>query len=804
MATMQERWLGVPIAVRGLDRAGAARLAMQVARWQQARRQLCMSLLLGQRPDLDDRALAAILPERPLRVEARRWALWLVSGGHGLLAWYRQTLLTMPDDALWQREREFFSALRLQDLGHGPDDPSRLWRWHRRRGPDLGLWLADGATAAAPATLQPWIDHGAQPLLGQWLVWEGQWLIHLFWPGSSPETRSLPRVAAALLVPSLVSPTATGYRVQKGDTLWGIAQSRTGAGSNWRQVFAANRQQIGNPGLIYPGQVLTIPASAPAGMSTVPVTAGTIAVRPGDTLWRIARQQSGHGSWWPQIWQANRDQLRRPDRLVVGTMLRLPLSWSSGVQAVIPDPAGLPVPQPALAAGVEPSEGDSAATRPLVVAPVAKPSVVPRRAIRQTPTAPRRPLPPSPRALGALVPPPVVSRTAVPPMTTVEPVPLVPTVPEASHRSMTEPMQPAATVITGSPTPGQRATPLNRPESAVPDPSPHGSETTAAPASSVRWSDPEPLKPLPEPASASDATIGPAAVTVAEQPSLAGDDPVPTAPASPLPSEEPVPLVPAADRDQQATLRPAQGGADPWEAWLRPEIPDPAHPQRLVGFHLPQLAPAALWPQISWTGVPEYTTETAAKQAPLAGWALNRQRLSAEWQSEGWLLRGRWTTAQYGLAGADVRADRQESWVDVDFGQRWQVLGPLRLGLLGRATWWQRRGGMGQDTTLRAADLQGFGLGPVGQVDLSLGGGHQLVAEAALQPLMGISFSGPVQAAGQVGQMEGMLGWKGHWGAFQPTVGYRARWVYDADGRFGTVAHGLSAGLAIGWPGAAE
>jgi hypothetical protein len=131
-------------------------------------------------------------------------------------------------------------------------------------------------------------------------------------------------------------------------------------------------------------------------------------------------------------------------------------------------------------------------------------------------------------------------------------------------------------------------------------------------------------------------------------------------------------------------------------------------------------------------------------------------------------------------------------------------VGDLKLGLLARATWWSRRGGLGQEASLRAADIQGFGLGPVGQAEVDLGGGHQLLVEAGVQPLMGLSFTGPLQAAGQVGQVEGMIGWRGKWGAFAPHAGYRARWLYDADGRFGTVGHGLTAGLALGWPVSSE
>ena len=58
-------------------------------------------------------------------------------------------------------------------------------------------------------------------------------------------------------------PAATGqletYTVVSGDSLSKIAQRRYGAASKWRVIFEANRDQIKDPDLIHPGQVLTIP-----------------------------------------------------------------------------------------------------------------------------------------------------------------------------------------------------------------------------------------------------------------------------------------------------------------------------------------------------------------------------------------------------------------------------------------------------------------------------------------------------------------------------------------------------------------
>ena len=54
-------------------------------------------------------------------------------------------------------------------------------------------------------------------------------------------------------------PTDTAYVVQPGDCLWTIARKLLGSGTRWAEFYAANTDIIGNPDLIYPGQVLAIP-----------------------------------------------------------------------------------------------------------------------------------------------------------------------------------------------------------------------------------------------------------------------------------------------------------------------------------------------------------------------------------------------------------------------------------------------------------------------------------------------------------------------------------------------------------------
>ena len=47
--------------------------------------------------------------------------------------------------------------------------------------------------------------------------------------------------------------------VQPGNSLWRIARSSYGEGINYTIIFEANKDQISNPDLIYPGQIFKLP-----------------------------------------------------------------------------------------------------------------------------------------------------------------------------------------------------------------------------------------------------------------------------------------------------------------------------------------------------------------------------------------------------------------------------------------------------------------------------------------------------------------------------------------------------------------
>lgn len=73
---------------------------------------------------------------------------------------------------------------------------------------------------------------------------------------------SLPKPQASMQQSRETSNAPSGgtYTVVSGDCLWKIAKQFYGDGGKWSIIYNANKSVIGgNPNLIYPGQVLTIP-----------------------------------------------------------------------------------------------------------------------------------------------------------------------------------------------------------------------------------------------------------------------------------------------------------------------------------------------------------------------------------------------------------------------------------------------------------------------------------------------------------------------------------------------------------------
>ena len=73
----------------------------------------------------------------------------------------------------------------------------------------------------------------------------------------SPAQAQAPASASHAVLSEVQSVT-----VQRGDSLWRISQRLLGSGYRYTQIYAANSNQIRDPSLIYPDQILVVPGGA--------------------------------------------------------------------------------------------------------------------------------------------------------------------------------------------------------------------------------------------------------------------------------------------------------------------------------------------------------------------------------------------------------------------------------------------------------------------------------------------------------------------------------------------------------------
>lgn len=156
---------------------------------------------------------------------------------------------------------------------------------------------------------------------GSWDSWDGfQYADNGTVPGISGYV-DLDYFKDSILVgsgPEPAPPSNTGtYTVRPGDTLWQIARRYD---TTVAELAALNHIQ--NPNLIYPGQVLDIPGSVQ--------TAASYTVRPGDTLWAIARR---FHTTVGELVELNR--IADPNLIYPGQVLTLPDSSGALVYRVV-------------------------------------------------------------------------------------------------------------------------------------------------------------------------------------------------------------------------------------------------------------------------------------------------------------------------------------------------------------------------------------------------------------------------------------------------------------------------------------
>lgn len=130
---------------------------------------------------------------------------------------------------------------------------------------------------------------------------------------------------AATPIQPVVNATArTTVTIQPGDSLWKLSRQYLARGSRWQELLAVNLG-LPDPSRIQPGTVLLIPQSTAHSRAKSPTT---IMVQKGDSLWKLAEAQFGHGTLYPCLARVN-PHLHDPNRLIPGQLLTIPASCGS-------------------------------------------------------------------------------------------------------------------------------------------------------------------------------------------------------------------------------------------------------------------------------------------------------------------------------------------------------------------------------------------------------------------------------------------------------------------------------------------
>lgn len=192
---------------------------------------------------------------------------------------------------------------------------------------------------------------------------------------AAPTTTPTPAAGSA-------SATLPSITVQRGDTLWDLAERHLGDPLRYTEIRDLNDgrtqpdgAQLRDADFIKPGWTLLLPADATALPPVVRTVASasaaegsSVTVEPGDTLWNIAAEHLGDGHRYPEIaslnagiTQADGSHLSNPNVLRPGWVLRLPTT------APVPEPPQQPKAESAAGPDLSPSPA-------LAPAPTAKPA----------------------------------------------------------------------------------------------------------------------------------------------------------------------------------------------------------------------------------------------------------------------------------------------------------------------------------------------------------------------------------------------------------------------------------------------
>lgn len=203
----------------------------------------------GKAPLTSEQAVVALVPERPAGGQAatkpREETLVMIAPREG-----SATLVQPPSPAGVPKSADLsLSTLDYDERGHvtitGRAEPGTGVRAYiNDKMVSEGVAGADGRWRLAPR--DP-IAPGKHKLRLDRLAKDGKPVARLELP--------FDRVVVA----PTSSSDARRLHVVRGDNLWNIAHAHYGSGFHYTVIFGANKDQIRDPDLIYPGQVFTLP-----------------------------------------------------------------------------------------------------------------------------------------------------------------------------------------------------------------------------------------------------------------------------------------------------------------------------------------------------------------------------------------------------------------------------------------------------------------------------------------------------------------------------------------------------------------
>lgn len=115
----------------------------------------------------------------------------------------------------------------------------------------------------------------------------------------------------------IAQPVVIDYKVVRGDNLWNIAKKEQIYDDPymWPRIYRENKDQIKDPDLIYPKQVLGVPFG---------VAENQYLVTRGDFLFKIAAELYNNAGKWHKIYEANKQQIVAPDLIFPAQVLEIP------------------------------------------------------------------------------------------------------------------------------------------------------------------------------------------------------------------------------------------------------------------------------------------------------------------------------------------------------------------------------------------------------------------------------------------------------------------------------------------------